>query len=98
MEKLDLSQASTATERENFRKLDAEFRSHPILAGDWKKFALEFDAAGTLVLKHRLGYKPLDLIETFNSAGATFSSFTAEEITITTTGAGTVRFLLGRMG
>jgi len=100
MDRLDLSQASSDAERENFRKLDAEFRTHPILAGEWRKFALDFEAAGTRTLKHRLGYVPKDVLVTFNTAGAsfTYSSFTQEEITITATGAGTLRFLLGRMG
>lgn len=99
MDKLDLSQSESPAERENFRKIDEEFQRSPLLNGQWKLLVLEFESANTYTIKHRLGFVPTDLIETYKTANVTYnySSFTKEEISITTTGAANVRILIGRM-
>jgi HSP20 family molecular chaperone IbpA len=99
MDKLDLATIDSPIMRENFRKLDREFLESPVLRGQWHLFDKSFTQAGTYVIRHGLKFVPLDLIETFKTAGVTYdyASFTDEKIEITTAGAARVRFLLGRM-
>ena len=97
MKKLELSQIDLNTGRENFRKLDDEFATNPILNGQWRLFDIQFDASGTYSIVHRLGFTPLDCIQTYPQAGVTFSDFSKTNITITTATPARVRFLLGRM-
>lgn len=97
MKKLELSQLDLTTGRDNFKKIDEEFTLAPILNGQWKLFDIEFSASGTYSIPHRLGFTPLDCIQTYPQSGVTFSDFGKTNITITTATAARVRFLLGRM-
>lgn len=100
MKKLDLSQIDNPVARENFRKLDAEFSGgNPFLTGNWQFFDIRFGASGDYRVAHQLGFLPLDIIITHDTAGFAYdhADFTDEAITITTAGDGRVRFLLGRM-
>lgn len=97
--KLDLSQIESPVARDNFRKLDDEFRVLPLLNGQFKLFDLEFPSAQSSVLTHNLGFIPQDVIITFNTAGFVYllKNLTSEKMEYTTSSAGRVRFLLGRM-
>lgn len=73
----------------------------PLLQGEFEHFELSFTRAVTNEkISHRLGFKPSDIITT-SSIGAgvvtfNYSAFTEEVISVTTTGAVTVRFFGGR--
>jgi hypothetical protein len=97
--KLDLTQIDNPVVRDNFRKLDDEFQTSDILNGGFKLFDVTFEASGNKTIYHKLGFTPLDIIITHNSAGATYShsNFNVETVRLTATGPGRVRFLLGRM-
>jgi hypothetical protein len=100
LKKLELSQVEGSAERDNFRKLDEEFQSgNPFLSGEWQLFDREYETTGTFRVPHKLGFKPLDIFVTHDTAGFSYdhNNFTSTEIEITTAGSGRVRFLLGRM-
>lgn len=99
--KLNLNQIDNLETRENFKKLSDEFESNPIFNTNWKLFDIEFTASSTKTIYHKLGYRPIDLIETFKTgAGAityNYDSFDSETISVTSTGVARVRFIIGRM-
>ena len=86
--------------RENWERLSAFLQEFPLFRGEWRFFTLTFTAAVTARdVAHGLGFKPTDIIQTSTiGAGAltfNFSSFTTENINVTTTGACTVRCFIG---
>lgn len=99
MKKMDLSNVQDIGARENFRRLDDEFNQNPFLLGTMKLFVLEFNQAGTFEVFHKLGFTPVDLLQTFASSPVTYNYnvFNEKKISITTTGATKIRFLLGRL-
>jgi hypothetical protein len=99
MKKLDLSQIDSPVARENFRKLDEEIQASPFHNGQWQLFDIRFGASGTYRVAHQLGFIPLDILVTHDTAGFAYDheDFTSDQITVTIAGEGRVRFLLGRM-
>lgn len=101
-----LEQVQDSVARENFQKLDYALRQEPVLKGNFKHFSLQFKKTETAVhVKHGLGFKPLDLIQTFLQGSGTvtwvYNSFTDTDIvltiggTVTANNPTTIRFLLG---
>jgi len=99
--KLNLNQIEDVETRENFKKLSDVFETNPIFNTNWRLYDLEFTAAETRTIYHKLGYRPIDLIETFKTGAGSvsynFDNFTNEVISVTSTGAARVRFIIGRM-
>lgn len=98
--KIDLGQIDNKQTQENFKELKTHFDQEPLLKTKWTYFTRVFSQAGTYLVPHGLRYKPQDILETWNDCGATinFSGITAEVLSITTTGSGTYRALVGRVG
>jgi precorrin isomerase len=96
---LSISRIEEPQVRDNFKSIEQELNRNPITNGEWKLFDKTFTATGTFNITHRLGFKPLDVIETFNEATVSYDIVNAssEIITVTVTVVGRVRFLLGRM-
>lgn len=86
--------------RENFKRLNLFFQDFPFFRGEWRFFEFTFDGAVTgELLGHGLDFKPTDVIQTAVSDGETvtfnFDDFTTENISVTTSGACTVRCFIG---
>ena len=86
----------------NFQRLMDYFDDHPMIQGDFKFFEIELPSAvANFTYPHNLGYQPKDLILMHNSQNVTvtfnYLSFDREFISFTTSGATTLRFLLGRV-
>lgn len=83
--------------REGFKIVQDTWNQEPLLVSDFKHFEIAFTGAGTLLIAHGLGFTPTDVITTWNTAGATwnYDSFTSTDLSITVTGAGTVRAFIG---
>ena len=99
MRPLSLSRIEEPQVRDNFKSLDDEFKSNPIINGQWRLFDREFTAVGDYTIYHKLGFKPLDLIVTYSTASYSidWSSITEDTITLNISGIGRLRFILGRM-
>lgn len=87
--------------RENFQKLENETVNSLFPNSRWRFIELVFTGAVTgYQFRHGLGFVPKDVIETSRiGAGSltwNYSSFTSSIISITTTGAVTVRALVGK--
>lgn len=80
--------------------IQAEINSQAILGAGLKLYEVELDGAVTNhAISHNLGYVPTDIIVVSNTGSSyTFKwdMFTNEQIFITTTGAASIRFLMGR--
>lgn len=86
--------------RENFTRLNDFFQKDALLKAGWKFFTLTFSAAVTNnKVRHGLGFKPLDVIQTsiVGPGAVTFNYANFDETTldITTTGACVVRCFIG---
>lgn len=92
------------TARECFQWIIDYVQAVPLLQGNFEHFELEFNKAETnLFIPHRLGFLPLDIIQTSltspsGSATITFKydKFTTTNFCITTSAACAVRFFAGR--
>jgi hypothetical protein len=87
--------------RENFKRLQDFVNSEPILRGNFQFMEITLAAAGTrLVVQHKLGFQPKDVITlaVSNEADVTwhYDDFTSTSLTITTTAATTIRAYVGR--
>lgn len=87
--------------RENFLKVQQFIKEWPFTKGSWRFVDVTFIGAVTnFKYPHALGFKPLDVVQTFKSgAGAVtynYDSFDSTNLDITTTGAVQVRFFVGR--
>ena len=99
---LRIIEVQDTTARENFRVIQEELINQPILSGNWVFFEIEFEAAvSDFLFPHRLKFKPTDIIQTsLTGAGSltwNYTDFTTENLSITTTDACIVRFLVGRI-
>jgi len=86
--------------RENFTRLNDFFLNDALLRAGWKFFTLTFTGAVTNnKVRHGLGFKPLDVIQTsITGAGAltfNYALFDDINIDVTTTGACVVRCFIG---
>lgn len=100
MKRLNLDKVPDSVVRDNFRIISEEFRKNPFLLGTWRFLELEFLSAVTnFKYQHRLGFTPKDVIQTSvvgaGSVTWNYSSFDRTNLDITTTGACTVRALVG---
>lgn len=87
--------------RECFQWIIDYVRDVPLLQGSFRHFQLTFTRAETdLLIPHRLGFQPKDIIQTSLTGAGTvtfnYNKFDADNIAITTTGACVVRFFAGR--
>lgn len=99
MRPLGLSRIDEPQVRDNFKILEDELKSSPVMNGEWRLFDREFLTAGTYRIFHRLGYKPLDMITTQSTATFTldWSKVDDKSLELNVTVGGRVRFILGRM-
>ena len=99
MRSLSLSRIDEPQVRDNFKLLEEELKNNPVAQGEWKLFDREFMKVGSYRISHRLGFKPLDMIVTYNSATFTFDlpGATEDTIDLNVTVVGRVRFIIGRM-
>ena len=99
MRQLNYSRIDEPQVRDNFKTLDSELAGNPVFNGEWKLFDREFTSTGTFTVYHRLGFKPLDMITTYNTATFTadLPNADASAIDLTVTAIGRIRFVLGRM-
>jgi hypothetical protein len=86
--------------RENFTRIKEEIDSQVMLKGKWAFFEITTTQAETsLEIPHGLGFEPKDVIQTNLTSGVTwtwnYSSFTKTHLSITCSGAGTVRAFIG---
>lgn len=86
--------------RENFKRLTYWMQGFPFFRGEWVFKELTFTAAVTnKAIPHGLDFKPTDVIQTSTTGAGditfNFSSFTTENINVTTTGACVVRCFIG---
>jgi hypothetical protein len=86
--------------RENFKRLLDYLDKFPFFRGEWAFFTFTLPNAVTnLNLAHGLGFKPLDVIQTSITGAGTitfnYSRFTDETISVTTSGACSVRCFIG---
>lgn len=86
--------------RRNFRLIEDQINGDTLLKGHFQFFKFVFTAAVTAMkIPHKLGFRPLDVILTSVSAGATvtwaYDTFDATNVVITTSGACVVRCFLG---
>lgn len=86
--------------RENFKRILNYLEEFPLFRGEWEFFTLNIGSSVTnLNLAHGLGFKPLDVIQTSSIGAGTltfnYSKFTDETISVTTTGACSVRCFIG---
>jgi hypothetical protein len=86
--------------RENFFRLQKFFEIYPFFKGNFKHF--EFDLQAAVVghrIKHGLGFKPLDLIQTsvIGSGAVTwlYAEFDTTNLVVTTTGPCKIRAFVG---
>lgn len=89
-----------AVARENFQKIQEEFRDFPLPQGKWKFFEVSLTQTVTnFKFKHNLGFMPKDIIQTsqIGSGSLTFNYalFDKNFIDLSTTGPVTVRFFAG---
>jgi hypothetical protein len=85
---------------ENSRKIDQEFKDNFFLKGKWQKIELTFTGAvANYAFPHSLSFVPKDILQTkLSGAGGVewhYEDFTKTHIYLTTTGACTVRALVG---
>lgn len=88
--------------QENFKRIGDYFAEDPVSNGGFKFFEVSIPSAVTgYQHPHSLGYQPKDVILLHNSTNATvtfnYLSFDKTFISITTSGATVLRFLLGRV-
>lgn len=108
MLKLLVEQIKESVPRENFQKIEQFVRDENLLRAEFKFFEFTFLAVptvATFTIKHGLGYRPKDLIQTSLIGSGTvtwnYASFSNTEIsltlggTISVTSPTTVRFFLG---
>ena len=87
--------------REALLVVKQELETQPFLNGDWKFFEIEFGRAATAYeFRHGLGFQPKDIIQTSLIGSGTitwnYADFDSTNLNITTSGACTVRFFVGR--
>ena len=87
---------------ENFVRLQSFIFGEVILMAGFKFFEVSFDTSVTnFKFKHNLGFLPKDIIVTSVTNGATivfnYELITKDFLDITTSGATTIRFLVGSM-
>ena len=89
--------------REAIENIVEEFRGQALLNFFWKPYSVIFTAGGTYTRMHGLGFRPKDYLITgiMNNSGEAayidLDSCTSELLSITVSGACTVRFLLGNL-
>lgn len=86
--------------RENFYRLDKFLRQFPLFKGNWAFFTFSFDGAVTdQELYHGFKFIPTDIIQTSligpGQLTWNYADFTREKLSVTTTGACTVRAFIG---
>ena len=87
--------------RENFQRLQDFIRLEALFKGNWKFLEITMTAAVTnRDFEHGLGFQPKDVIQLSLTEGVTwdwkYSRFTPTTVRFTTSGAGTIRALVGR--
>lgn len=87
--------------RENFGRLIDLLKGLPIVTSQMKFFEYTFTSAVTnLQIRHNLGFRPLDLIQSSVVGGATvtwnYDRFTNDFLDVTTSGSCVVRGFVGR--
>jgi hypothetical protein len=100
MLRLDIQQIAEPWTRDNFRRIEREVRSQPLLRGQWRFFELGFPAAVTNArVTHGLPFVPKDVLVTSvrggGAASFNFDLFDATFLDITTTGPATIRAFVG---
>jgi hypothetical protein len=102
--KLDLAIDADEKVKSNFREIENRWNGSPLSNGEWQFFTKNL-AVGNHFVYHKLGFKPLDVIQTsLTSTGAgsvtyNYSQFTSEYIYLTvSTASVSVRFVAGRFG
>lgn len=108
MIKLLLETVKDIVSRDNFQKLEQFIRNENILKTEFKFFEFKFTAvpaASTFTVRHGLGYRPKDLLQTSLTGSGTvqwnYHLFTETEISLTLGGTisqsnpTVVRFFLG---
>jgi hypothetical protein len=96
--KLTLRAVDDLLSRDNFELIKEFLDNIPFSHFKGKHVEYSVSAAGTWNVPHHLGFAPLDVITTFNTAGSltwNYASFSKTHIDFTTTSAGTVRAFIG---
>lgn len=103
MLEIRLESIKDASTREALDNVVAEFRDQAMLNFLWKPFSASFTAGGTYDYVHGLGYRPKDYLITGILASSGESAYIDLDdtdnttVSITVSGACTVRFLLGNL-
>ena len=97
---LFINEISDPPTRENFRRIFEAFKTKVFLKGDWRFVEIPFLGAVTnFKFPHGLSFIPKDVIQTSKTGAGSitfnYSSFDRTNISITTTGACTVRAFIG---
>lgn len=101
--KLRIDEVKDDAAKENFQKLDAFLKDHPLTKNNWQIVEITFTTAtANYSYPHQLGFQPLDVIQT-SAIGAGVvewhnDDFTSSHVYLSTTDAVTVRALIGRLG
>jgi hypothetical protein len=96
---LAISNITEPQTRDNFKSLEKELKTNPITNGEWKLIDKNYLTSGTYKIIHNLGFKPIDVIQTYFGPVISFDldAATKDQIEITISTAGRIRFLIGRM-
>lgn len=88
--------------QENFRRIEALFINFPLFKGKFEFFDYSLESPSypaTIIRKHRLGFKPLDIIVTSTigpgSVTWNYTDFSATDISVTITNSVRIRFFAG---
>ena len=89
--------------RENTQKLQLEFETNPIIKGQWRLVEIALNGVVTnFKYPHYLKFTPKDIIQLSKTGSGdvtyNYSLFDRNNIDLTTTGAVTVRLLVGKAG
>lgn len=88
--------------QDNFDAIRAFINRSIVLSTYWKMFDISYAAAVTADIRpHGLDFIPTDIIQTYKTGAGSitfnYDSFTSTNMSITTTGACRVRFLIGKI-
>ena len=103
MLEIRLENIKDASVRDALDSIVSEFRDQALLNFLWKPFSVSFTTGGTYDHRHGLGFKPKDYLITGIMASSGESAYIDLDdtdnttVSITVSGACTVRFLLGNL-
>lgn len=96
---IDPSQVADEAAQDALEIIKNTWAKEPFLSGSFRFYELAFTASGTFKVAHRLGFKPVDIIQSsLIGAGAltwNYANFDSTNLNVTVTGACTVRAFIG---